>query len=174
MSLFWQEANLAHHPRVLFSGDPSIERTPAVTWGISDLTIYATAFYSTIITDGARACKIGPRRPWGCTASARGFTMLRVRIWANAYFASVWGPYSTGNRKRPGVHFNFSHACLGGAQLAAATLTGKHWRVSDCDILTTGDVFYSGSSAGGYGGTSYGELSRNSMRNDGNALAMDQ
>ncbi len=41
VTLFWAEANSTHHPSVLFEGDPSAE---TITWGISDLTIYATAY----------------------------------------------------------------------------------------------------------------------------------
>ena len=43
---------------------------------------------------------VGQATPWGCSSATDGFTMLRVRVRANAYFASVWGPYSTGNRPR--------------------------------------------------------------------------
>ena len=86
------------------------------------------------------------------------------------YFASVWGPLSTGNRARPNVNFNFSQSQLQGVLM----LTGDNWRVSDCDILGTGSVIWSGGSDEGYGGTMYGELSRNVIRNGGNALQMDQ
>ena len=47
-------------------------------------------------------------------------------------------------------------------------------RARCCDILGTGTVFWSGGSAQGYGGTSWGQLSGNRVRNGGNALAMDQ
>ena len=41
VTIFWAEANSTHHPSVLFTGDPKAE---SITWGISDVTIYATAY----------------------------------------------------------------------------------------------------------------------------------
>lgn len=41
VTLYWAEANSTHHPSVLFEGDPNAK---SITWGISDLTIYATAY----------------------------------------------------------------------------------------------------------------------------------
>ena len=86
--------------------------------------------------------------PWGCESPVTGFTMLRVRVRANAYFASVWRPFSTANRYRPNVDFNFSQSAI----RAVVTLTGTNWRVTDCDILGTGTIFFS-SDQQGYGGT---------------------
>ena len=167
VSLYWAEANHTVHPRALFMGDPT---STTMTWGLSDITIYATAYYYNLIIDGNTRCTDGPEPPWSCRSPVHGFTMLRVRIRANAYFGSVWGPYSSGNRARPNVNFNFSQGQLQGVLM----LTGANWRVSDCDILGTGSMIWSGGSGGGYGGTAYGELSRNRIRNGGNALAMDQ
>jgi hypothetical protein len=94
--------------------------------------------------------------------------MQRVRVRANAYFASS-GAFSTG-RTRPDVNFNFTAGKVQGVVM----LTGTNWRVQDNDILSTGSVFWSGGSAGGMRGTSYGLLSRNVIRNGGNAIFMDQ
>ena len=46
VALYWAEANLTDHPTFLFRGasSPQGSRGP-VRWGLSDLTIYATAFY---------------------------------------------------------------------------------------------------------------------------------
>ena len=74
--------------------------------------------------------------------------MLRVRIRANAFFGSVWGPFSTGNRYRPNVNFNFSQSEI----QAVVTLTGTSWRMADCDILGTQHIVWSAGSGGGYGG----------------------
>lgn len=94
--------------------------------------------------------------------------MQRVRVRANAYFASS-GAFSSG-RSRPYVNFNFTANKVQGIVM----LTGTNWRVQDNDILSTGSVFWSGGSAGGMRGTSYGLLSRNTVRNGANGLFMDQ
>ena len=170
VSLYWAEANRTHHPRVLFTGDPAAKVPGGLRWGLSDLTLYATAYYYNIIMDGQSVCEEGPLPPWSCTATVDSFTMLRVRIRANAYFASVWGAFSHQNRARPNVDFNFTQSQIQGAVM----LTGSNWRVQDNDILATGGVFWSGGSAGGMGGTRYGLLSRNRVRNGGGSLQMDQ
>lgn len=168
VSLYWQEANTSRFTEQLFTGATPAHPNGTVTWGLSDLTIYVTAYYKTLLADGPVSCNnVAP--PWGCTSSAVGFAMRRVRIRANAYFASG-GPCSTGERPRPGVHFNFSQSQVQGL----VTLTGKNWAVTDCDLLGTGEIFWSGGSGGGYGGTAWGLLGRNTVRNGGNSLAMDQ
>lgn len=126
-------------------------------------------FYYNIIIDGATTCQQGQQPPWACRGATTGFTMLRVRVRANAYFASS-GAFTDSGRTRPNVNFNFSTAKIQGIVM----LTGNNWRVQDNDILSTGTVFWSGGSAGGLRGTSYGLLSRNKIRNGGNALLMDQ
>lgn len=170
VSLYWAEANRTHHPSVLFMGDPTAKVPAGLRWGLSDLTLYATAFYYNVIMDGAYVCEEGPLPPWSCTATVDSFTMLRVRMRANAYFGSVWGAFSHQNRARPNVDFNFTQSQIQGAVM----LTGSNWRVQDNDILATGGVFWSGGSNGGMGGTRYGLLSRNRVRNGGGSLQMDQ
>lgn len=119
--------------------------------------------------DGPTSCN-NKSPPWGCTAHSDGFVMRRVRIRANAYFASVWGPFSTHERPRPNVNFNFSQDDIQEVVL----LSGRNWAVTECDVLGTGTIFGSGGSGGGYGGTSWGHLHGNTVRNGGNTLAMDQ
>eukprot|EP00037_Helgoeca_nana_P001409 m.26704 g.26704 ORF g.26704 m.26704 type:complete len:622 (+) comp11832_c0_seq2:743-2608(+) len=165
VALYWAEANVTNHPTYLFRGQSG---SPAI-WGLADLSIYTTAYYYNIIIDGLGSCNT-KASPWGCERMINLFTMLRIRIRANAYFASSAGPYSAGNRFRPNVNFNFSANQVQGVVM----LTGTNWRVTDCDILGTGGIFWSGGSDGGYGGTSYGQLSRNVVHNGGSAFEMDQ
>lgn len=126
-------------------------------------------YYRNFIVDGPTSCN-NKSPPWGCTAHSDGFVMRRVRIRANAYFASVWGPFSTHERPRPNVNFNFSQDDIQEVVL----LSGRSWAVTECDVLGTGTIFGSGGSGGGYGGTSWGHLHGNTVRNGGNTLAMDQ
>ena len=182
VSIYVGEANRSHHARTLFAGvscrgKSSCESgaVPAgtVRWGLSDLTIYHTAYYYNVIIDSlqGRKCTYGSvASAWGCAPIADGFTMLRVRIRANAFFASVWGPGSDRERPRPNVHFNFTQGDVQGIVM----LTGSNWRVSHCDILGTGGIFWSGGSCQGYGGARWGVISDNRVRNGGNALGMDQ
>ena len=181
VSIYVGEANRSHHSRALFVGVPCRGRScvsgvvPAgtVRWGLSDMTIYHTAYYYNVIIDSlqGRNCTYGPvPSAWGCSPTADGFTMLRVRIRANAFFASVWGPKSDHERLRPHVNFNFTQDEVQGVVM----LTGTNWRVSHCDILGTGVIFWSGGSCQGYGGAAWGQISDNRVRNGGNALAMDQ
>lgn len=126
-------------------------------------------YYRNFIVDGPTSCN-NKSPPWGCTAHSDGFVMRRVRIRANSFFASVWGPFSTHERPRPNVNFNFSQDDIQEVVL----LSGRNWAVTECDVLGTGTIFGSGGSGGGFGGTSWGHLHDNTVRNGGNALAMDQ
>lgn len=169
VSLFWYEQNITNHERAMFVGVQAAGAGPSdkVTWGMADLTLYASAFYYNIIMDGPTLCN-NKAPPYGCTSLVRDFQLHRVRIRADAYFASG-GPFTTG-RPRPNVGFNFSQSQTQGVVL----VSGVNWRVEDCDILGTGQIFWSGGSAGGFGGTSYGLLRGNTIRNGGGALGMDQ
>ncbi len=168
VSLYWAETNRTNYPQTMIKGVPGQGRGDRVTWGLGDLTIYATAYYHNVIIDADVSCNT-QKAPWGCTRLSEGFTMLRVRVRANAYFASG-GPFSQDFRPRANVDFNFTQSQVQGVVM----LTGDNWRVEGCDVLATGTVFWSGASQGGFGGNTYGILRGNKVRNGGNALAMDQ
>ena len=168
VSLYWAEETFANHSEYFLTGWPAAIQndgltpsyTNTTTWGMSDLTMYASAYYRLMIVDTMSEGVI-----------SEGFTVKNVRIRANAYFASVWGPYSNEQRPRTGgINFNFSQADVQGL----ITIRGTNWQVVDSDLLATGTILDSGGSGEGYGGNTYGLVKGNIMRNSGQALPMDQ
>lgn len=143
------------------------------TWGVSDLTVYATSFYGSIFVDGDVNCTNGPAAldgsgdAWGCFPAAVGFTLQRVRVRGAAYFA--WEGPNRSYRPRPNVDFNFTQNDVG----AVVSLTGQNFVVEDCDILGAGQIFTQPSSFGGLNGASWGRISRNSVQHGAGAVFMN-
>ena len=94
VSIYVSEANRTKHRTALFVGIACRGQAACrggangvpeglARWGLSDLTIYQTAYYYNVIEDSilGYACRHGPDPAnWGCEPTVDGFTMLRVRI----------------------------------------------------------------------------------------------
>jgi hypothetical protein len=97
------------------------------------------------------------------------FRSLLLRL-HKAYFGAVWGPYSTHNRPRPNVNFNFTQDEV----RWLIQTSGTNYEIRDCDLYATSSVLTSGGSGGGYGGNSWGWVSGNKIWNGQNAHGSDQ
>jgi len=147
-------------PKAKGSSDGSVaESTLPTNWGLADMSIYVTAYYRVFLSMG-----------YHMGNTTNGFRMIRVRVRANAYFGAVWGPYSTHNRPRPNVNFNFTQDEV----RWLVQTSGTNYEIRDCDLYATSSVLTSGGSGGGYGGNTWGWVSGNKIWNGQNAHGSDQ
>ena len=235
VAIYWAEANYTNHPAFLSRG--AAASTPGgggpVRWGLSDLTVYATAYYYNVIVDGQPTCN-NAAAPWGCESTATFLLLFSAcppthispaprhtdRAACSLSLPPPPPSVSAFNRMlisacnpmacpmpvvtRPGVRVHNAEGEDSGQrllrvglgpflygqpvpaerqlQLLAVGNTGGGY--ADWYKLADGRLRHPGNPAhclvGGLrrglrrGGTSYGEMSRNVLRNDGNGLQMDQ
>ena len=126
----------------------------AASWGVEDLTVYISRYYSGVVN---------------CGASTDGFSMRRVRVRANA-FAMLGAPVGSPSRGRSA---NYTQPDVG----AAVRLEGcTNFVIADNDIYATWAVFQTGgktSSGADAPNSDGGLILRNTIWNGGGVLNFD-